>query len=291
MNPKLLLPILGLLDQIPLPGPEGRNDFVELCAGEGHLSRALWSCGYHGKAFDVRFSKNHNLLRTVGFLTVLAAVRNIRPGGCIVAAPPCGTWVFLSSPSTGRTWMDPEGFKTKTCVLNNILVMRVLYILWYAWQRGVFFIWEQPLSSVMFAWKPVQMFLASCNARRVSFPMGSFGAKTMKFTTIWGTLPSLHSLKRPINIKQLREALARTSVSLVKKSIDKSGKRRIAGDKKKLADSAVYPRDFGMAVAALFRKEGCRQAAELDFQYKASAEDMGALEDFRFGKNAWWRKL
>lgn len=64
-----------------------------------------------------------------------------------------------------------------------------------------------------------------------------------------------------------------------------------AGDKKKLADSAVYPRDFGMAVAALFRKEGCRQAAELDFQYKASAEDMGALEDFRFGKNAWWRKL
>ena len=81
---------------------------VEVCAGEGNLSRALQQCGYKTKAFDVsrltwfipygfewkqkfwlllirpgntfatwckvRYSANHNLLRTVGFITILAAV-------------------------------------------------------------------------------------------------------------------------------------------------------------------------------------------------------------------------
>lgn len=69
------------------------------------------------------------------------------------------------------------------------------------------------------------------------FPMGSFGARTMKWTTLlqlnyldvscverfptepqlfgshprlWGTHPGLHSLRRPLDVKQLREALART---------------------------------------------------------------------------------
>lgn len=73
---------------------------VEVCAGEGNLSRALSDCGYRVKAFDaarywyygsaiynmnwfqrlisiahqVRYSRNHDLLRTTGFLTILAAV-------------------------------------------------------------------------------------------------------------------------------------------------------------------------------------------------------------------------
>lgn len=88
MNPKTLLPILIALSQIPLPPQEKASDFViwlnwcikgfavkdlephdlcfsiyifihgfpsvkvEVCSGEGHLSRALWSYGYCGKAFD-----------------------------------------------------------------------------------------------------------------------------------------------------------------------------------------------------------------------------------------------
>lgn len=123
------------------------------------------------------YSKNHNILRTVGFLAILAAVcclalemfgictfmnrkriansiskvRNTRKGGCIICAPPCGSWVFLnpcctypflsqvlgslgtgwkprSSPTTGRTWLDPSGFSTACCIRNNILVMRLLYM-------------------------------------------------------------------------------------------------------------------------------------------------------------------
>lgn len=55
------------------------------------------------------------------------------------------------------------------------------------------------MPQVMFAWKPVQLFLTACRARtvffvclktievparrKVTFPMGSYGAKTLKFTT------------------------------------------------------------------------------------------------------------
>ena len=84
--------------------PRGMGSKVEVCAGEGNLSRSLQRCGYSVKAFDatwiynltftwhavvccsyhghfifvcthkVRYSGNHNILRTVGFLAILGAV-------------------------------------------------------------------------------------------------------------------------------------------------------------------------------------------------------------------------
>lgn len=161
---------------------------MEVCSGEGQLSRSLWASGLRGKAFDVSwyitgaevlptlvqrndlepahftpknminsinslldlsvslyitvlffvwhlflqvtYSKNHNILRTVGFFAILAAVswldgmesywlkilrwqpswwrtrsitcfltlkvRNCKKGGLLFFAPPCSTWVFLT---------------------------------------------------------------------------------------------------------------------------------------------------------------------------------------------------
>ena len=90
-----------------------------------------------------------------------------------------------SSPSTGRSWLDPEGNLRRCTRLANIFVMRMLYMcpgcvfclqhcviikhlaretftlflrkqmyslqlsLWYAWSRGVHFLVEQPISSAL----------------------------------------------------------------------------------------------------------------------------------------------
>ncbi|CAL1172971.1 unnamed protein product [Cladocopium goreaui] len=291
MDPRLLLPILALLAQVEIPPESQANDFVEVCSGEGQLSRALWSCQFQGKAFDVLYSKNHNFLRTVGFLAVLAAVRNTRRGGLLFFAPPCSTWVFLSSPSTGRTWISPEGFRTRCVLLANIFVMRMLYILWYAWQRGVYVAIEQPISSVLFDWAPVKRLLTFIGARKVTFPMGSYGAATMKYTTIWSTPPGISSLRRPLDVKQLREALARNATNLVRKTIDKKGRRRVAGIKSELAKSANYPRGFGMAIAALVPARGRRPIEKgLDLTYQGT-DHLGSLDDFMKGsKRTEWRK-
>lgn len=141
MNPKLLTLILVYISQIPRPPPEDALDAapwlehchafvvvigvsspkslpdytlpkskVEICAGQGQLTKALQDCGMAVKSFDVpgsqhtemsstrrqrvscarqvvwiwsqvRYSKNHNLLRTVGFITMLCAAL-IQAGIC-----------------------------------------------------------------------------------------------------------------------------------------------------------------------------------------------------------------
>ena len=53
-------------------------------------------------------------------------VRNTRVGGLLVCAPPCSTWVFLSSCSTGRGWSNPGGNSQRCVQLANIMVRRLL---------------------------------------------------------------------------------------------------------------------------------------------------------------------
>lgn len=295
MNPVKLLPILAFIAQIPVPSQEYANDFVELCSGEGHLTRALWAHGFHGKAFDVNYSKNHDFLRTVGFIAVLLAVRNTKKGGMLFVAPPCSTWVFMSRSSTGRSWLDPDGCGSKCVSLANVFCMRLLYILWYACQRGIYIVIEQPMTSVLFAWAPMRKFLMSIRARRVTFPMGAYGASTLKMTTLWGNLPDLTGLWRPLNRKLLMEALARRNGinGLVRKTVDKNGKKRVTGIKSKLASSATYPRGFGVAIARMMPSRGARpDDLEVVCESNGNPKDLDALGDILKGaKHTWWRKL
>lgn len=147
---------------------------------------------------------------------------------------------------------------------------------------------------VLFAWKPMRRFLMYVRARKVTFPMGAYGALTLKQTTLWGTLPNLCSLYRPLSAKLFMEALARTNTGgLVRKSVDKNGKKRVTGVKKKLAASAAYPRGFGIAIGDIIPGRGSRpDDFELDFTYPHATDDLGALDDLRKGSfRAWWRKL
>ena len=98
----MVLPILHYIAQLEKPGPTDQNDFairlhtsievlytcmhlctgvrskVEFCAGAGELTAALVDAfDFKGKRFDLNYSKNHDFLRTVGFLAVLAAVSRL----------------------------------------------------------------------------------------------------------------------------------------------------------------------------------------------------------------------
>ena len=68
---------------------------VEFCSGDGEFSAAMWSSGFHGKALDatrlmccrhlsseVRYSHNHDFLRTVGFVTLLASAPRLQSARC-----------------------------------------------------------------------------------------------------------------------------------------------------------------------------------------------------------------
>lgn len=132
-----------------------------------------------------------------------------------------------SQGTTGRTWLNPEGRSYyKSVALANVFVMRMLYVhlrcngdcvparvrLYFAHQRGVHFVVEQPVSSVTASDTVSVLFeTRSCSSgsqcrssccgqtrgllaahicqllvRRVSFPMGSYGSPTLKFTQLLG---------------------------------------------------------------------------------------------------------
>lgn len=67
-----------------------------------------------------------------------------------------------------------------------------------------------------------------------------------------------------------------------------------AGRKKQLADSAVYPVGFGLAVAGLIggRTEVPSRSRPLNVQYRGAGDDLGAIDDLLKGRSkTWWRKL
>lgn len=298
MRASRIIPLVLWLLQ--LTQPTEPNDFVEVCAGCASFSKAMRMSGLKGKEFDIRFSQNHDLMRTVGFMAIMAAVWNTRPGGLIFFAPPCSSWIFLSSSQTGRCWANPKGKEGNHKVLYaNIFVRRMLYILFYAVKRGCQIVIEQPLSSVMWHWRPVRRFLQWSKSRRVAFPMGSYGARSLKMTVLWGTLRKLQSLRRSINVKQLKTLLQKGNERsqpkpLVKKSINKrSGKVQVTGNKKLLSRSANYPLNFGLAIASLVDPAGEPAASpEINItEGDPASSDDGAIDDLIKGrKHCPWRR-
>ncbi|CAL1126840.1 unnamed protein product [Cladocopium goreaui] len=117
------------------------------------------------------------------------AVRNTRPGGLLMVAPPCATWVFLCSAVTGRSWSNPGGNSQRCVELANILVLRLIYILFYAVKRNVKILIEQPQSSVMWMWRPVRKFLhwAGCRTECYSFLLASACELNMESCDLWHT--------------------------------------------------------------------------------------------------------
>lgn len=66
-----------------------------------------------------------------------------------------------------------------------------------------------------------------------------------------------------------------------------------AGIPRMLRQSAVYPRDFGIAVANLMVTRGKRSGVDVDIHsYPKPVDDLGALDDLLKGsRRTWWRRL
>ena len=153
--------VAQLLRQVFSEEPVQDMDFVELFAGEAAVSRGMRGFGYRGWTMDLRISLDHDLLSPAGFLQLLACLARLRPGGVFWAAPPCSTWVFMSRHSTGRDRCVTGNTSSPDVLAQNALVCRLLAALRFCVARGVYFIVEQPHSTVMFEYPPFKQWLAS----------------------------------------------------------------------------------------------------------------------------------
>lgn len=65
--PAVLMLLVILLAANPKIPQRHDVEFVELFAGDGHVSLALWNAGFKGSSHDIRYSKLMDLLTPHGF--------------------------------------------------------------------------------------------------------------------------------------------------------------------------------------------------------------------------------
>jgi hypothetical protein len=185
---KRMMPILitlGLLQH----GPNKHS--AEFFAGEAQVSENLSQMGYTTQRFDLRYTKAHNVLTAVGFYVLLSAVYTTCLGGIVWLAPPCSSWVFLSRYSTGRHLGVLGHEYIENVRAQNALVARITYAVVLCIKRGVHWVIEQPISSVLWDHPRMQAVLEKY-ADRIDTAVVQMGAynleaeKTLKLVGDWG---------------------------------------------------------------------------------------------------------
>ena len=139
-----------------------------------------------------------------GFVLALNVLRRLLPKGLSWWAPPCGTWVYMSRGSTGRSKSDPLGFTSVECVAaQNRLVKRVVLLLRFVVCMGLFWILEQPTSSILQDHPTFQRNAKRLGKKQAFLWMRCFGAATPKGTQLWGNAPWLKKTQRKLRKSEL----------------------------------------------------------------------------------------
>ncbi len=172
-------------------------DCLDLFAGGGVVSTVFRNRGYCSDSYDVAVDPAHDILAESGFRIAVQKLCRVRPGGLVMAGPPCSLWTFMSSSVHRRTSDCPGGDTTNWKVrMSNAVVDNLVALLCVACDRGVYWVVEQPATSRMWDWPPMAELLANSEALRVHTVMGAYGHRQTKPTVLRGTLPTLRALAR-----------------------------------------------------------------------------------------------
>ncbi|CAE7740361.1 RHM1 [Symbiodinium sp. CCMP2456] len=173
---------------------------LDLFGASGAIKKA-WS-GHHKKAelYDIKTNgPQHDICSEGGFENLMRMGLRIKPGGVIVAGPPCSLFIFLSSSIHRRSPHRPWGNQEYRSVrLSNCIVRNMTTFLQLMSERHVRWVIEQPSGSQMFRLPPLRRLMREVDAVPVTTYMGCFAHKMKKRTILVGTLPSLPRMERSL---------------------------------------------------------------------------------------------
>ena len=216
-------------------------DAVEFMCGKAEISNAAARRGLVSIGYDKSYSASdiNDINSLAGFKRAMQLAMRVRPHGSIWCAPVCSSWTWISRSSTGRSVSCAQGDTDRTRTRqSNFMVVRLALILLVAWLRGVHLFMENPVSSVIQHFSPMREVVQCLLTHRVVCHLCSFGADTQKSVAIWSTTPLVSKLYRP-------------KVPTSKRLCTRDGDS-VTGKAKELKQSQAYPRDFGVAVAAIY---------------------------------------
>ena len=198
---KKVLPLILFVSSLSYGNnPEDElHDFGELFAGSAHLSKAMRMIGFKGVSLDREYDVAHDILTPAGFLVCLWLAMRIRRGGVFWFASPCSSWIWLARASTGRRADNVLGSSNDYIEGQNALVSRLCYIWAVLIKRGVYFIIEQPDSSLLFDHPKFKMFKERFMKKGAQFyrstvDLGLYNMVCQKKIILDGTAPYIPEL-------------------------------------------------------------------------------------------------
>lgn len=219
----------------------------------------------------------------IGFANSLYQAANLKPGAAALAAPVCGSWVFMSRGSTGRSRSRPMGDLTcKSTRLGNLLCARTLVILWLCAAQSVWFVLEQPSSSLMELHCLFQRFIRRIPLRKLTIRMADFGSATAKPTILYSSHRAIDDLP---SYKTARRLVER---EMVRHYTNQKGEHRICGGKD-LKSSQAYPRGFGQGMAKC-RTRVLKSHGKMARSFARASQLSANKADTRKRVNSAWTK-
>jgi len=247
---------LFLVDLLGTIAHHEPQTFTELFAGDQAWSKGMRLLGYKGTSIDARYNADSDFLSPEGLLGAILAVMLMHRGGVLLGAPPCSTWVFMSSFSTGRYLHVLGNVSNSYIAAQNALVGRLIYILALCIERGIYWLIEQPASSVMFSHPRWVDFMRMCGhlIKQIKLDMGAYTLTSFKDSIIIGTAPYMEMMARKLEAEE--RLLVRHNGHRLQTGtlfVDKSGKQRVNGGEGLKATQA-YDMGFGANHALLYQQ-------------------------------------
>ena len=225
---------------------ERHLDAVELFAGQAEITQALQAAFFTALGVDASDGRaESNMLSYRGFLNALHLIMRIKPKGLLWLAPPCSSWVYMSSSWHKRGKRNRHRGATRWCDIreaNSLGCIVAILVLVASW-RQVYYILEQPKGSKLLKFRPLQDALRNTGASTLTTYLRSFCPTfpikkplSLCYTAPWAVL-----LSRPM------PTTPRASINVY---IKDAVTGQVTG-KGGLAETAAYPPEFARAVPSL----------------------------------------
>ena len=137
-----------------------------------------------------------------------------------------------------------------------MMVSRMALILYILHSKGVMWVYEQPMTSILWSHPRMEDFINKLDAWRVHTWMGAFGAPSPKGTTLWSSKPTIRKLCRNLPDQTW-------SAEMVTKKTLASGKISVQGGSD-LKKSQAYTTEFGMATLSMWLEEDTLETPDLE---------------------------
>ena len=251
--PTVIFHILALMFAWPDFKDVPDLDMVEWFCGMKELTNAFARAGFKSAGYDMdQHRERQDMNSSIGFVVALQFARRLQKLMDSLGwfGTVCSTWVWLCRGTTLRTLYRPRGDVLEYCVREgNRMTARSALLIAYLYSTGVTWCLEQPSSSLMVRYEPLQLVFGV--AQGIGLPyfeavvyMGAFDAPTAKASKLYSNSPMVNCLKIPISAEQ-RSALDSEGVAI--KGVNPRGERIVSGGPK-LKGTQAYTRCFGEAV-------------------------------------------